>query len=184
MKHDVINGQSRLEWAISVQRAVNQEALVYFSDLCESPIERMLVEEMLVDIVMGQATGLNILGREYIHGESRFLSHHGIIVYPQGKVGNYRCDFILDVLMPFLSDRQIYAVECDGHDFHERTKAQAEHDRKRDRVMLGKNIKVLRFTGSEIFRSPEIVWREIVNTVTEGMGPQWSHPTDHGLGTA
>jgi very-short-patch-repair endonuclease len=45
-------------------------------------------------------------------------------------------------------------VECDGHEFHERTKEQAEHDRKRDRRLTALGHKVLRFTGREIWRDP------------------------------
>lgn len=45
-------------------------------------------------------------------------------------------------------------VECDGHDYHERTKEQAAHDRKRDRAMTEAGITVLRYTGSEIWRNP------------------------------
>jgi very-short-patch-repair endonuclease len=45
-------------------------------------------------------------------------------------------------------------VECDGHDFHERTKEQAEHDKKRDRKLTELGYTVLRFTGREIWRDP------------------------------
>lgn len=45
-------------------------------------------------------------------------------------------------------------VECDGHDFHERTKGQAERDRSRDRMFQEKGWGIFRFTGSEIWRDP------------------------------
>lgn len=45
-------------------------------------------------------------------------------------------------------------VECDGHDFHERTKDQAERDRSRDRMFQEKGWGIFRFTGSEIWRDP------------------------------
>jgi len=41
-------------------------------------------------------------------------------------------------------------VECDGHDFHEKTKVQAAHDKRRDRILQSLGYKVFRFTGSEI----------------------------------
>jgi very-short-patch-repair endonuclease len=56
------------------------------------------------------------------------------------------------------------AVECDGHDFHERTKEQARRDRKRDRDLQALGYTVLRFTGSEIARDPRAVAKEIVHT--------------------
>jgi len=42
------------------------------------------------------------------------------------------------------------AIECDGHDFHERTKEQASRDRARDRALQAEGIAVFRFTGSDI----------------------------------
>lgn len=42
-------------------------------------------------------------------------------------------------------------VECDGHDFHERTKEQAKSDKSRDRALQTAGWSVLRFTGSEIY---------------------------------
>ncbi|MCO7127777.1 DUF559 domain-containing protein [Sporolactobacillus shoreicorticis] len=46
------------------------------------------------------------------------------------------------------------AIECDGHDFHEKTKEQAQHDKQRDRYLQMEGFKVMRFTGSEIYNHP------------------------------
>lgn len=43
------------------------------------------------------------------------------------------------------------AIECDGHDFHERTKKQASSDRSRDRLLTAEGWRVIRFTGSELY---------------------------------
>jgi very-short-patch-repair endonuclease len=43
------------------------------------------------------------------------------------------------------------SVECDGHNFHERTKEQASHDKQRDRRLAAAGITTLRFTGSDIY---------------------------------
>ncbi len=45
-------------------------------------------------------------------------------------------------------------IEVDGHEFHERTKEQAQRDKSRDRALTGAGYRVLRFTGSEVFRDP------------------------------
>lgn len=59
-------------------------------------------------------------------------------------------------------------VECDGHDFHERTKAQAKRDRKRDRALQQNGEKVFRFTGSEIWEDPiGCAWEVILNVSTD-----------------
>lgn len=57
------------------------------------------------------------------------------------------------------------ALECDGHEYHERTKEQAARDRSRDRALQLKGWVVLRFTGSEINRSSARCVRQIWETV-------------------
>lgn len=56
------------------------------------------------------------------------------------------------------------AVELDGHDFHERTKAQASADKRRDRIFAANGWTVLRFTGSDVYRDPYAVVSEVVDT--------------------
>jgi len=75
------------------------------------------------------------------------------------EVGPYRIDFLLvDTYGP----RSVMcAIECDGHEFHERSKAQAARDRKRDRDLQGRGYSVLRFTGSELWADPHACAREV-----------------------
>ena len=70
---------------------------------------------------------------------------------PQVQVGRYRVDF----MVRFFDEK--FIVECDGHDFHERTKQQAQHDKQRDRFLQAEGFKVFRFTGSEIWSGLEWV---------------------------
>lgn len=70
----------------------------------------------------------------------------------QAPVLTFRVDFLI-VAKGWQEERKI-VVECDGHDFHERTKEQAERDRSRDRKMTEAGYTVLRFTGREIYRDP------------------------------
>ena len=68
----------------------------------------------------------------------------------QWPIGKYRADFLV------YSDSgkgDKIVIECDGHDFHEKTKEQAQRDKKRDRDMQIAGYKVYRFTGSEIHRT-------------------------------
>lgn len=77
-------------------------------------------------------------------------------VWQQVKIGRYRADFL--VRFNVKKDRLVWvAVECDGHDFHNITKEQAERDRARDRYFQEQGIAIFRFTGSEIWRSPVAV---------------------------
>lgn len=70
-------------------------------------------------------------------------------VYANVKVESYRIDIIVK------STYGLVAIECDGHDWHDRTKQQAAYDRARDRWMLQNGIATIRFTGSEIHHSAD-----------------------------
>jgi len=82
------------------------------------------------------------------------------VIQPQYEIGNYKADFLITCLgFKNTSDgaslrRLEIVVECDGHDYHERTKQQASSDKKRDRCMTGLGYTVLRFTGSDIYKDP------------------------------
>lgn len=69
----------------------------------------------------------------------------------QKVVGSYRADFFISGTTSGIKFE--VCIECDGHDFHERTKEQASRDRSRDREMLINGITVMRFTGAEIHRN-------------------------------
>lgn len=68
----------------------------------------------------------------------------------QAKIEQYRVDFLLQ--LHHLGQTRNIVIECDGHDYHERTKEQAARDRSRDRELSTMGYSVLRFTGSEIYR--------------------------------
>jgi very-short-patch-repair endonuclease len=134
------------------------------SRVCESPIEVLLLATYLT---MSQATRFESAGRRrrvqiacvsppVINSLGEFC---GITdtVFPQLHLGDYRVDFAFS---RSCIDREhddgdpFVIVECDGHDFHERTKEQAARDKSRDRELQLAGHRVLRFTGSEIWRDP------------------------------
>lgn len=61
----------------------------------------------------------------------------------------------------------LVVVECDGHDFHERTREQASNDNRRDRTLQRLCIPVLRFTATDVLRNKCDVAREIAEFVHE-----------------
>ena len=71
----------------------------------------------------------------------------------QAPIGKYRADFLFS-LKDEKGVSQRLVIEIDGHDFHERTKQQAAHDKARDRYMTGESYHVMRFTGSEVYANP------------------------------
>lgn len=86
-----------------------------------------------------------------------------ITVEPQRWFGHYRVDFLISYA--FFGRTLRLVVECDGHDFHERTKAQAIKDRRRDRALQSQGLKVFRFTGSEITAAPSLCAMEALDEI-------------------
>lgn len=88
-----------------------------------------------------------------------------IIVSPQKTIDRYRVDF--EVKYPFFGDLLEIVVECDGHDFHERTKQQASRDKRRDRDLQRLGYQVFRFTGSDIHGDARGCACEVLDAIME-----------------
>lgn len=113
--------------------------------LCESPIERLMLAALATHLRFHPQFRLcisNALPTRAAPGD--------IYCIPQAQVGSYRADFL--VVDYRASPPRRTVIECDGHDFHERTKQQAQRDRSRDRWFTTNGYAVLRFTGSEIYK--------------------------------
>jgi len=116
---------------------------------CKSPIEQILIIPL--------------------HNIMAFLAHRRSIqaikidnqqpIEIGGKVLFY-VDFMVSVLQP--DDKVVsFVIECDGHEFHEKTKIQAAKDRSRERKLQSEGFTVIRFTGSEIYEDPYQCAREV-----------------------
>lgn len=82
--------------------------------------------------------------------QSEINDHRWVCVVPQVVVAQYRADFVIYHPKGLVGLSGII-VECDGHDFHERTKEQAVRDKSRDRDLQEAGFKVMRFAGSEVW---------------------------------
>lgn len=82
-------------------------------------------------------------------------------VFRQVKIEPYRVDFLVLWGRGLLGSAGI-AVECDGHEWHEKTKEQAANDKARDRSLQERGFKVFHYTGSEIWRDPIKCAREVM----------------------
>lgn len=138
-------------------------------DECESPIEqRLLVALSFMEMPFyfdgyeepyarpKLAQGKDALADFVCNGREEFA-----FILTQPKALNYRLDFCLIVKFEGRKDIHRIAIECDGHNFHERTKEQAMRDKARDRALVAAGIQVLRFTGSEIFRDAAACAKEV-----------------------
>jgi len=166
------NVRQRLDDYSEHKRANLEEELADLADLlnlCESPLEQLLLLEF-ADIFDANPRGIS---------EDRHL--RGIIVFPnvdrfgvairqQGTISTkrkkYRADFLITVedwnWEKGANEELIrLVIEVDGHDYHERTKEQAEYDKARDRSMTSEGYTILRFTGREVYRDTTAVASEV-----------------------
>lgn len=137
--------------------------------LVESPIEELMFWALLQAIDEdGRVSPWDCWGPLFSSAEDpkingltveQFAPGSSLHLWPQMVLAgdtNYRLDFALietrheSGALPFVK----IAIECDGHDFHEKTKEQARRDKKRDRYLQTEGWLVARFTGSEIVKDP------------------------------
>ena len=137
-----------------------EEVLTVISE-CESPIEQLLLVALVAESNSQAFTQLHFRNDDL---PERPPFDEAAFFYPQAKIGPYRVDLaIWDASIPFeLKNPRLMVVECDGHDFHEKTKEQARRDKRRDRFLQSRGLKVLHYTGSEIWADPSAVAQEII----------------------
>jgi hypothetical protein len=67
------------------------------------------------------------------------------MIIEQLKIDSYRPDFV--AIMGTTGDDdlnsvKVVAIECDGHNFHERTKEQVARDKSKDRYLTARGVTV------------------------------------------
>lgn len=84
-------------------------------------------------------------------------------LYPQAEINigekKYVVDFLFDTNECDFQDRGNHkpfklVVECDGHEYHAKTKAQVKRDNQRDYDLKLAGYDILHFSGSQIFNEP------------------------------
>lgn len=148
----------------------------FYPELCESPIEQLMMAALQFcpfgyftpphpiysgDWRLDPDEIENLMARR----------DSDVMICPQYNINNYRVDFAIFV-MGFDKGIARLVIECDGHDFHEKTKEQAAKDKKRDRDLMLDGWRVFRFTGSEIFHDA----RECAETIDDFIFP-WVEST-------
>jgi len=164
-----------------VKREVNENiglrkaAICGFLNRCESPIEQLLAVNF-IDLEFQLYAELSIL--------DKFKSVH---IEPQKEVlankRKYRLDFLIEVIFDKNSFK--FAIECDGHDFHERTKEQAARDKARERNLTMNGYRVVRFTGSEIWTDSTACISDLYKIICHetGLDDYYQELTKTDLGT-
>jgi very-short-patch-repair endonuclease len=121
---------------------------------CESPIERLLAVGMY-------SVGLGCLDNFY---PDIVIGGIDAQVPIEANDIMYRVDFHISTLFKYEIIHS-FIVECDGHDFHEKTKQQAQRDKQRERNLIAAGYTVIRFTGSEIYNNPYKCAKEIIKII-------------------
>lgn len=187
---DIYNGSSRLELSIpddlidhdasgnGWRHAIGVTSLVTAGLTAQSPIERQFIAALAAEAFDLRVVPLGIESRSL--SESYAEHCQGVLVFSlQHPVGKFFADVYLELHVRHGADRHPglrddgvtrLVVECDGHNFHDRTKEQASSDRARDRAMAFEGLQVFRFTGSDIFRNPTKCAREALAM----LGASWS----------
>ena len=151
----------------------------------DSEIERLFCAALICRVDFGPSEYNGILLPEDSASAERLRStsqaRYDLIVESQVQIDRFRADFIISAWnwgtlwsqkeKPVVSEprwRKL-VVECDGHDFHERTKEQAAKDRSRDRHLNAAGYDVFRFTGSELWRDPWGCADQVIDWAARGI---------------
>lgn len=129
-----------------------------------SPIEAMLLgalERFAPDhIKIVSYKGGSLIPYKHTFALEGAQEHPGSLIVARDVVlSSYRLDFA--ICAGGMRGCAWFAVECDGHNFHDRTKQQAAADRSRDRELLVMGVPALRFTGSEIVHYEDRCARDV-----------------------
>ena len=144
-----------------------------FAACCESPIESTLLAEMCFAIIGYGRLMLRPRLSSVFDGTDQEAMDGQTIIIPQAQIAGCRVDFAIysgDLCGKWV----MVAIECDGHDFHEKTKEQVARDKSRDRALSAWGVSTLRFTGSEIFKDARACALEI-SAVLETLVEQRLH---------
>ncbi len=174
-----------LETVVSVQAAqVGHDMAALSRNRCQSEVEELfLMAVMAVGAIRHHEIvypwPYKNLGPRCCASPSRRVFPETLFICPQHVVGRMHVDFLLTFAFETyeptpagergerLWSEVRLVVECDGHDFHEKTKEQARKDKKRDRELQKLGFRLFRYTGSEVWADPIAVATEALDTLRQ-----------------
>jgi very-short-patch-repair endonuclease len=161
---------------IRIGNRSRNEAIGALLMLCESPVEQILLATLYNYWHADVHSELNRLQFLFPGNYPAWSGLFTVCVEPQRTIrtqlgeGRYRVDFYFYLTRfrhhsasPGNSWPEMarLVVEVDGHDFHDRSKAQASYERKRQRDLTLEGYRVVRFTGSDVFNAPDACAEDI-----------------------
>ncbi len=159
-----------LRTAVTRQVAFISNDLEMAAAICGSPPERAMLYALAI-IAWDWADGVVLRVKGNASGliASRFVM---VEIEPQAQLGADRVDFLVTMKIRPLSgasQRSQLVVECDGYDWHERTREQAKKDRARDRRLQALDLAVFRYTGSDVWEHVFGAAREAIEELARRM---------------
>lgn len=148
----------------------------------DSPIEKLFFMALMVVTEFGdnelpwRVKRCSPSGDDLFAAKADESAKSTLIIQRQiGVAGLGRVDFIIHAYADFarVDDgrnptwRRLI-VECDGHDFHEKTKEQVARDKSRDRAAALDGFEVFRFSGSELWRDPWGCASQVIEWANKG----------------
>jgi very-short-patch-repair endonuclease len=166
-------GQKIIERALDNLREIDRRTFDLVTGVGDSPIERLLYLALLFEINTNWRHDIHLMTAVPGTVDSFQLFSDSCIIAVlemQKQIGEARVDFCLTVRDVFGKSHSL-VIECDGHEFHERTKDQAKKDRSRDRLFQSLGHTVYRFTGSEIFNDPCNCANQVIRWIADTVHP-------------
>jgi len=165
--------------------------------LVDSPIEAALLMSIIISARENDADFVKIIdsskNSHFANKSINYISSNAIslnnslLIEPQKQIGEFRVDFLITYAgaekdstgwFKIIEDdkgnkthkivEKKLIVECDGHDYHEKTKQQASKDKKRDRILKSVGYDVFRYTGSDIYQDSMECAEEVIKFIIGG----------------
>jgi hypothetical protein len=124
-----------------------RDAFIEKCTLCESPIEQIMLACLAHRVVPGTECFPPKIHDVY-SGEP--FPDHPVVIAPQFTIARYRLDFLVSVKTA--QGQALYAIECDGKDYHSSIE-QLAADKLRDDYLAALGIVTLRYSGQWIHRN-------------------------------
>ncbi len=94
-------------------------------------------------------------------------TEYRVKIHVQHPIDQYRTDFALHLTAENAgrSLSEWFAIECDGYEFHHKTREQVTRDKARERAITAEGFRVLRFSGTEIHHGLGDTLAEILTVI-------------------
>lgn len=128
------------------------QELVLVNNLKEKIIPATFYEEIKSPIEQIFKTAFDLYV-DLLNKENIFLFMQKEIILEKKK---YIVDFYFEqdkYVNPFNTNKKII-IECDGYEFHQKTKEQVKHDNEREYELKMAGYEIIRFSGSQIYNEP------------------------------